>query len=233
MEGMKFTERGLTVEFEVDEILQDTTERTEKLLANPVFRERLERGEYQLILGIDSSGRVPTLLLQKIANSFHKTPLRFVSGGGNTRHDDTYSRQEQIGSIIYGIKQDLGESGESEHRVLLVDDVIGKGTSVADICSELQSRGISYDLVVLGATHGHTPDSLESLEDELNTEIFYPQFDTFPKIYGKKQMSGVQKSSGQGYAESYEEQDPAVLAYTRQRICEEAERLIKRMKKQE
>ena len=207
MEKIRILADGTVIENDPD-IVPDTIARVEKLLDQPVLRERIKSGAYGLVVGIDASGRVPALLMHKIVQGFRQAPLRFVAGKRTYGQDDEQNRANGIGSVIYGMHDTLQDQGGG--RVLIVDDVINSGDALTDICREMRALGMTFDVAVLGAIGTDSESTTDGQAKKLGGEIFYAQIDhstsnSFPEIYGRSDYSGVVKTPGAIYAQ------PAVL----------------------
>jgi len=97
-----------------------------------IFKEilpTLEKGEYDLIIGIDASGRIPTLIIDKLVNyvytknsqEFPKT--RFLAGSGSKEDAEEYIK-----------------TWDPRKKVLIVEDTILTGTSVKFLTEVLNKK---------------------------------------------------------------------------------------------
>lgn len=222
-------EYGLgTAEFDVGEIMQETNDRLEKIISDSRLREKIVSGNYGVVLGVDDSGRVPALVMGKVLKEFGNVQVRFVSGGRKVGSGVGTERAEAESAVIFGISQEIEEGKD----VLVVDDVVGSGRSVAGLCRELNNHGIGHDLLVLGVMHyedeeGDLEKKLGELEEGLGGNIFYPAgASPVPGIYAKKQIAGVNKRKGEIFSEPNEEQNNEVLQYSREQVTVIAQNLI-------
>jgi len=230
MESIKFTERGLGAEFDAEEIMFETRILLELLFEQDTFAEQVRAGHYGCILGIDSSGRVPALVIGNVAQHYSEVDIRFITGGRNLDQLQSEQREAALSSVVYGIKQELAPG----KKVLLVDDVIGTGGSIKDICDELRSYNIEYEVVCLAAPEFHNTDNsraehIGELERQIGGRIHTLNENHVPKIYGKKQMSGVDKIKGDIYSQRNPHQDQAVLARVREEVKVIANKVINKL----
>jgi adenine/guanine phosphoribosyltransferase-like PRPP-binding protein len=234
MEKIRILADGTVIENGPD-VIPDTIARVEKLLDQPVLRERIKSGAYGLVVGVDASGRVPALLMHKIVLGFRNVPLRFVAGKKTFDEIDVQDRANGIGSVIYGMHDTLQDQGGG--RVLLVDDVISSGEAIADICREMQVLGMTYDIAVLGAQGTDDESNTDIQAKKLGGEVFYAQIDhpdslSFPEIYGRSEYSGVVKSGGAIYAQPAILQNRDELDTTREEIADAANAFIAKLENQ-
>ncbi len=105
---------GATTEIEIATVLQETTSvpaefQTEVGSMEPALKtllgqlkERLSSNEYYLLLGDDTSGRLPSLTLKKVIDHINATkdrqaiPLAYVQAGRYMPHEKVYARIKDI-----------------------------------------------------------------------------------------------------------------------------------------
>lgn len=114
--------------------------------------------EYDAIIGDDTSGRLPSLVLRSVINKKRedekkkKIDIYFVAGGRNMMEE----REKNIDEFI-------GKKGESVKKALLVTEFISSGGSVARLAEILKNNGIDYDIAAVSV------ESLLELNSEENT----------------------------------------------------------------
>ena len=242
----------MPVETSVEETLRETKERAAIVLRK--LRNKIEAGEFQIVLGIDASGRVPALMLGKAIQYKHPISIRFIAGTRHLRREDANSELEKL-TEHFSSKDFEGK------KVLIVDDVIDKGSSLQLLCKALIKSKVDYEIAALAVTERpiseDSPNSAGAdlhfhakkaeLEKTLGGNITYADTD-IPLIYGKKQMSGVAKGQSifgtplekevlryKSTIPSYGEevappkQNRDVLTYTRKRTEEIAKELAQEM----
>lgn len=243
--GPKYIEDGQAVETNVEEVLQATKSHIEKILFD--LKDKIESGEFEVVLGVDSSGRVPALMLAESIKHLTPIQIKFISGSRNVRQEDRSSESEKL--VTY-FSSPTFSSTTLKKKILIVDDTLHSGSALELICSALKSIGIKYEIAVLTSVNSFTDEEgilneyVESKpniynEYKLGGPITNSVSDSGPaSIYGKGQMSGVTKSATifstplekpisryknniPAYGEETEpKQNREVLEYTRRRIHE-------------
>ncbi|MFW5853293.1 MAG: phosphoribosyltransferase [Patescibacteria group bacterium] len=156
------------------------------ILQKPKFRERLEKGQYKMLIGDDISGRLPTMFLRRIIKDIYnrqgyQDPVtHFIAGSGGLIMPDglgiTNIKKQRRGEIkkieiedfLRQKKDDyvLGDDG----RVLIITDTIATGSSLLPLTQALQSLGISFDIVAVSLI---TSSDDKLLENVFGGNIFY------------------------------------------------------------
>ncbi len=154
------------------------------------LKENIERGDYQLIIGEDASGRIPALIMRKVINhiydkhDFPHPQMRFVSG---------FSGQEEDSYKIQALKDNLSDFVGA--KALVVTEHIASGHSMYQLKTFLESAGIECDLASLALQKdvGYYP--------ELGDDLYYAKEErSSPLIYGRYNMGGVHKKPENPYA---------------------------------
>ncbi len=204
MEGEKFEASGIDEheEFElspreeehIHKIISELHEPIRKML-EPIM-ENIEGGEYQLLIGDDASGRIPTLIVRTIINSIYaknghaSIPTRFIAG---TRHYRTLLQQEYADAKKAKVAQYIEELHALMPDVtnaLIVTDTISSGNSLLPVTESLKESGIHYDIAAVGVEDYEY--NREILQEKLGAFVFSGS-DWMPSIYGEHDISGVTK----------------------------------------
>ncbi len=117
------------------------------------LKDKFKTGEYFLLIGDDASGRLPALVLKRVANyisdrnGVQRPDMRFIRGG----RFDTYERYvkevdlaSQVAVLLETVK-----ARPTNKRALLVTEFISGGRIAKRIASELNQRGIRMDVATL------------------------------------------------------------------------------------
>lgn len=159
------------------------------------IRPRIEKGEYQLIIGEDASGRVPALIFDYIIRSvyqkkdFSPPETRFFAG---TLDATEKVRKEKSESI----KQSISSLPNIKHA-LVITDTISTGKSIEPIIEALHDLKILIDIVSVGILEDQS-----KLERWLGTNIFYGSYFA-PTIYTHRDLAGVKKDPKDLYSKPY------------------------------
>jgi len=154
------------------------------------MREQVDRGEYQLLIGDDASGRISTLFFGRILENLYKEKgyqppeVRFFAG---SHWDDSEElHQERVGRL----KELVGKY----RRALVVTDTIQSGQALFGITKALRELDIPYDIAAEGML-----GSKNELEQKLGGKIFYAT-KQLPLIHRQPHLSGVEKEKGSLHA---------------------------------
>ena len=164
------------------------------------IRDKIERGDYGIIIGDDASGRVPALILggfiKKIAE--HKKLLApktiFIPGGLNQSTDFTEKLKNHM--IKYGFT--------AGKKVLIVTEAIESGSSLSKLVATLQSLKIDFDLTTIGVELSKDLGYQEKRRKNLGENIVSGEYARTagvvirptPLIYNRKITTGVYKYKG-------------------------------------
>jgi len=158
---------------------------------------RIEKGEYDLIIGIDASGRIPALITEKFINYVYGIKgldipkTRFVAGN--------IDKENSLKEI---------SSWNPQKRVLIVEDVIESGESIESLCNALGQKNIAYDIVTMGGISMRDDVELfkkssDTLKQKLGTDNIYVGQTGPMDISGRSDLSGVTKKGiGESFSQS-------------------------------
>ncbi|MGC8460850.1 MAG: hypothetical protein ACP5OR_03265 [Candidatus Dormibacteria bacterium] len=116
------------------------------------IRPFLLNDEYGCILGDDTSGRIPTLVLARTINLYRtrkglpKLPVYFLQGA--SADDEIPALEKQ-----YALRQQSLRAATADKRILVVTEGLTSGSSISRLGRLLQRDGMSFDLAVLDGQH--------------------------------------------------------------------------------
>ncbi len=183
--------------------IEELREPIEKILLG--LKERIDRGEYGLIVGEDVSGRIPTRIFEWVLRELYqikgarKPPqVRFFAGSTN----NSERQKENKKNLMIEVFNERKARNLILRRALVVTDTIMTGRSLKPICDALTIAGIPFDIASIGLlpTEPGSDIGKSAKEKELGGHIFYGTKYT-PSIYHDKSLQGVQKHSGDLYSE--------------------------------
>ncbi|MGC8461871.1 MAG: phosphoribosyltransferase [Candidatus Dormibacteria bacterium] len=175
------------------------------------MKEYIRNDEYGFIVGDDTSGRVPTLLIAKAINAYRtelnlkKLPVVFIEG---TKRPHT---KEQIQSFTARARFLNGIPAGK--RALIVTECVGGGNNVQSIMERVRDLGFASDVATLGGashtelasliaqgywrqgTRGFSADGDSNLlmdRSELSGLNPRRKFDPHPVIKGKEQRQALE-----------------------------------------
>jgi len=182
------------------------------------LHEHIDSGAYKLLIGGDTSGRIPTLIFNKVIKKiyqekdFHvpQTMALFIAGGDREGKSEKikahiqkhYAKQNfeiRNVTLIELIKEKLklGTFSGLNGRVLIIEDTIASGSSIKPVTDALKKTGIKFDIATIGFLGDRTCS-----EKDLGGKVFY-SFNGTPSIYGMNSLSGVKKERGDLFSRPY------------------------------
>src|SRR3989338_11083514 len=112
------------------------------------MRERIDRGEYNLIIGDDASGRIPTWVfynfLKKVyvRNNLPPPSVRYFAGSRNAMGKVAEKKTEEIANHIarFVEKEKQKDNKGRQQKALIVTDTIATGNSLVPIAEALRKN---------------------------------------------------------------------------------------------
>ncbi len=171
-------------------------ERLEKSTISLVeqLKEKIDRGEYDMLISDDSSGRLHTLILRKVINERNRkmhpelpqneteVKTRFIAGG--TDIDDRYSK---ISEFFQKLRPEV------KKKALLVTEYMNTGRSIRYLAELIEHSGIDFDIATDRAED--TPEGYKrKFPNTLGSKVVYVGMvgREFP-LYKKPWLTGVEK----------------------------------------
>ena len=150
------------------------------------IKEKIKEGKYTTIIGDDASGRVPALILYRLLKEIYKSSDQninalFLAGSRKTEDLETKKR---------GISDFLKSRLTGGEKVLVVTELIHRGSSLLPVTEVLQKLQIEYDVTTVGILK---KSKIGELEEKLSSEIIYGEQGK-PSIDGNYVIAGVKKS---------------------------------------
>jgi hypothetical protein len=159
------------------------------------LKPRFESGRYSLIIGDDTSGRLPTLAIRgfsrHISNKIrgNNLPVVFLQASRRLR---TPAVEQQIDQRV----MPYFKPGTGKGRALIITDFIKHGATMSRLMELLSSRGIDFDVAAM--TCAKTP-LVHALRSDLpqGTELFVGEDVDWnaPEIYSRPDLTGLKRAS--------------------------------------
>lgn len=183
---------------EIRNIVQQLHEPMAKMLEQVL--DNIKMGEYQLIIGEDASGRIPTLIVRRFVNKIYKnlglpdiTTRHFAGRNREYNNDDeTPDKIKKMKEYIQHIKD---ASNIDINKALVVTDYIAYGTSIAFLIKMLGEANIKTTLLTVGSTADADNPNLALCKEKYGLISVHSGGEELPLIYGKSDISGVEKNS--------------------------------------
>jgi hypothetical protein len=160
------------------------------------LRADIDTHHIRTLVGDDSSGRIPTLILKKVLTELYQETTTappstlFIQGPGGGKPVNEKEDEERVRQLVEHLQKCISY-GEivigPSHKVLIVTEVIKSGKSLIPIVMACKQLGITYEIVSLGI---EKEKSKEQLEEEFGVKIHSGMAGT-PSIYRKPAFSGV------------------------------------------
>jgi hypothetical protein len=199
-------------EVNAEKVMEGVERDVEKILVK--IKENIERGEYSAVLGIDGSGRVPALVLQKVIKNIYKE-CRLddcIDGFFIAGHSYMFIMPEleeyQRALDVYFDRDVFQEIKNRDKKILIVEDTLESGYSVKPITDILSKKNIPFDFVVSGVVPNYshnreavvTQKDINDLGERIGSEVIYGKTGETGSNYGMKQMAGVKKHKSNLFA---------------------------------
>ncbi len=112
------------------------------------LKDLIERGEYDVIIGDDRSGRVPTLILEKIIDKYNHggEPIKtFFVAGGNKGNWSSW-KEGAVGEYVDKIAGNF-------KKALLITESMGTGEGTGRFIDSLEKTHLDFDVVSFESAH--------------------------------------------------------------------------------
>lgn len=179
-------------------VLEDSVPEFLELLLNlaPAIREH----KYNVVLGDDSSGRVPALVIGGLMKEIYKEDnlespqILFLSGGrhGGKEKQRDKKVDEYTGKLLKNKKI------RPEDKILFVTEYLGSGQSEARIINILKKQGLTCDLAYL-STYKEKRD-LEYAKMLKDIDVYEGVSPYISPLYNHK-IAGVEKIAGEALSQ--------------------------------
>lgn len=166
------------------------------------LRDKIDAGKYGLIVGDDASGRIPTIIFNKIIGGLYKTrgiklPQTLFFAGSRSFSSEELERKTL--AVSNNLQENIRKSRIDKNlEALIVTDTIATGSSLKHICKALEENGIRFDIVTIGLF-----SPAEDVEKFLGGKVLSAMSEP-PEVCQQrfKGFSGVEKSSSSTFSES-------------------------------
>lgn len=182
--------------------IEDLRAPTQKILRQ--LHDSIEKGEYMIIIGDDTSGRIPTVIIGGVIKELYRerhfpSPLiRFIAG-------DIFGREGIVPEFNEYAEKLKGESEKqfgSDHaqKVLVVTEFMGTGKTLEPLVMNFKAKGMPCDIAAIGVKK-NTFQKFH-FKKRVGSKIIWGQKKA-PKIWKKKEIAGVAKDYKHLFSESF------------------------------
>jgi uncharacterized protein YihD (DUF1040 family) len=182
------------------------------------IKTRIDAGEYKLVVGCDASGRIPTLIVERVLKELYRRkgggPLetRFYAGAYSYITDE--KRHEKLKKIFDSV---AGALKEHPGRVLVVTEAVLTGTSLVPILQVLKHLRASFDVATTSSRNNMRAGAGERnysnpLFEYMDPNNIITGEAKYAGITHNANISGVVKDYEDAFSRSYKEEykgDPA------------------------
>lgn len=171
------------------------------------LKDKINAGEYGLIIGDDASGRIPTLVFSNVINSIYKESdrskidTRFIAGSKFVSEDKLDIKKDLIKNYLQ--KLDLQE--EKNKKVLVVTEAILEGKGMKLLADILLNLGLGFDIATVSFLQekDRTPEKIKEVKKYLGADVYYGATGDIVNLYHNRGISGVHKDPGKLFAEPF------------------------------
>lgn len=166
------------------------------------LKEDIDAGTYDMLIGDDASGRIPTMALRKVfANRMRATHpditpdedrealKTYFVAGGRSRHEDQYEHMRSFFEKI---------APEVRRRALVVTEYIQSGESIRRLVKLLDAEHIPFDIATISFGIDERDERSEEVRDFFRNHTIIAGIVTrnagAPLIYDRQDLAGVEKS---------------------------------------
>lgn len=172
------------------------------------LQTKIDCGEYNLIIGEDVSGRIPTLIIERIIKNIYsekgyaKPGTLFFAGSGVLDRESEQEKTEKITEILTNYSKKLSQNKDlavkPNQRALIVTEFIETGRSMIPLARALEKSGIDFDIAALERSNKlHI-----NLPVEIRGKITYNGIVSQPsRIFYNKHLSGTTKKAWEAHSE--------------------------------
>lgn len=133
--------------------IEDLRSPTQKILKQ--LHNQIEKGEYTIIIGDDTSGRIPTLIVGGVVKELYNkknfpSPLvRFIAGNVLDRKGMT----SEFNEFAEKLKDESEERFGSDHtqKVLIVTEFMDTGMTLEQFIMNFKAKGMPCDVATIGS----------------------------------------------------------------------------------
>lgn len=193
------------------------------------LKPHLEQDEYSMLIGDDTSGRIPTLILHNIVSHQRRRqqlppiPTLHVQGG-------RYVADQHFATQIEDLVKRHQPS--TKKKVLLVTEHIDLGDTVKRYSKLLGEHGLRFDVATLATYHplieydemGIYPPGTQLFSGTLNTER-----NKAPLIYMKDHLSGMTQAFSRGMVPKRVDGRRETIVSARQDVRTMSDKIIARL----
>lgn len=156
----------------------------------------INRGDFTLIIGDDASGRIPTFIIAHALKTIYKKKrfqppsVRFIAGSTQLNDSERHAKIEKVAAQIGKMKETLIKAHGAMGKTLVVTEIVESGASLKVLLDGLFQNHMDVQAVSLGESRRHKNILTEA---QVNNLVVGDPEDP-PLIYGKQELSGVQKN---------------------------------------
>ena len=191
----------------------------------------INRGDFTLIIGDDASGRIPTFIIAHALKTIYKKKklqppiVRFIAGSTRLSESERKRKLEKVATQIGRIKETVIKAHGTIGKALVVTDIVETGASLRVLLDALSQNHMDAQPVSLGESTVNNAHKEELTEEQIR-RLIVGDSDNRLFIYGKRQMSGVQKNPNDLFATPADGLDRNMPAAARAVAMQVAEKVV-------
>lgn len=170
----------------------------------PAIREH----KYNVILGDDSSGRIPALIIGGLMKKIYKDDglkspqILFLSGGRHTGEEE--QRDKKVDKYVGKLLEN--KRIKPEDKILFVTEYLSSGQSEARIINILKKQGLTCGLAHL-STFMNEKEASEYSKTLKGVDVYKGTTSYISPLWGQYKMAGVEKVAGEALSQRRKKED--------------------------
>jgi adenine/guanine phosphoribosyltransferase-like PRPP-binding protein len=151
------------------------------------MRSELLSNKYDLVVGLDSSGRLPAVIIDKVLSKLHRQNHKHA-----VQYISTRSNMTRIGRILFLKNLELRFPDITKGmNILVVDDSVSSGESIHSVSQYFRERGANIDAASLCAADEIFQQPLDNDEEMTLSEIARKKTGADNVFIGKRKWASI------------------------------------------
>lgn len=186
----------------VADCIEDLRSPAQKILEQ--LHNKIEKEEYTIVLGDDTSGRIPTVIIGGVIKELYRerhfpSPLiRFIAGGVLGREGMVSEFNEFAEELKSESEKRFGS--DRTQKVLIVTEFMGTGRTLEPIIMNFKAKSMPCDIAAISV--GKNIFQRFHFARRTGNRIIKGQKNK-PKVWKKKEIAGVAKDYKHLFSESF------------------------------
>ncbi len=201
MENLPNNKNPNTTEYHTSVIKKIEKAMTDMVLS---LRERIDSGEYSLIISDETSARIPTLILRKIINERNKENNKDKTDKENETKTSFLTFRSNHSEDLLTEELFRDNKNEKPKRVLVVTEFVQSGKGLSTIAKKLKEYNIDFDFAIMRIALGE--DYVKKNNEEIKDVDFFvgEDYPLPPAVWQTEYLTGVTKKNNEVHSKLLE-----------------------------